>query len=142
VLYLCFFFSSRRRHTRFSRDWSRRVLFRSSHGDGVAVDRGAHADGGRGVEIRGRRDGETSLGCGLADGAGERVLAVGLGGGGQGQQFVLAAGSGRGDAGEGRLAGGQGAGHVEQDGVAGAHLLQRHAVLDQTPALGGALRGD
>src|SRR5690606_41193364 len=24
-----FFFSSRRRHTRFSRDWSRRVLFRS-----------------------------------------------------------------------------------------------------------------
>src|SRR2546422_2324051 len=32
VKLLLFFFSSRRRHTRCSRDWSRRVLFRSHHG--------------------------------------------------------------------------------------------------------------
>ena len=50
-------------------------------------------------KVRGRRDVEVLVGCGH-DGPGERVLAVGLGRRGQGQQLVLAPGAGGGDAGE------------------------------------------
>src|SRR5690606_41161822 len=45
-----FFFSSRRRHTRFSRDWSSGVLFRSGKGGGLAAMGGAGTEtfiGGR-----------------------------------------------------------------------------------------------
>src|SRR5690625_6708311 len=86
---------------------------RSADGDGVALDGGSYADGGGGGEVGGRRDVEFSGDGGLADGAGQGVLAVGLRGGGQGQQVILVVGADGGHVGHGGLAGGEGAGLVE-----------------------------
>ena len=64
------------------------------------------------------------------DGPGERVLAVGLDGGGEAQD-VAVADAGAGDAGDGVVALGERAGLVEQHGVDRAHPLEGEPVLHQ-----------
>src|SRR5699024_1399283 len=94
------------------------------------------------VTPTGRLEGEALLLGGGDYGPGERVLAVGLGRGGQGEHLVGVQVAGRFDAGDGGLALGQGAGLVEEHRIDLAHGLQREAVLDQDAAAGGALGGD
>src|SRR5437762_10387609 len=54
-IFICFFFSSRRRHTRYIGDWFRRVLFRSTHGVADHVLEGAAQ------ELRIARQGELAV---------------------------------------------------------------------------------
>ena len=110
----------------------------------AAVDGRGDADGGRRGEV-GRpaaavrpaacaaRDDRRASGCSQSA----------LGGGRQGEQLVRRRGRPSvAIAVDGRLALGQGAGLVEQDGVDGAHALQREPVLDEHAAAGGAFGRD
>ena len=76
------------------------------------------------------------------DGAGERMLGVGLGGRRQRKHLVVAAATRCGHGRHIRFALGQGAGLVEQDGAYSPHAFQREPVLDQHAASGRALGGD
>ena len=81
-------------------------------------------------------------GRGRHDGAGHGVLAVGLRGGGQGQQLALGDADSCRDTGDRVRPLGQGAGFVEEHHVDGAHPLERHPVLDKHPGFRGPLAGD
>src|SRR5699024_9976005 len=81
-------------------------------------------------EVGGRRHVESSLFGRTDDGASQGMFAVGLGRGGQGEHFALAALE-RFDTGDGRFAHGQGARLVEEHGIDRAHRLERQAVLDE-----------
>ena len=65
------------------------------------------------------------------DGQGDRVLAAGLDGGGGAQRLVLGQPAGGRDVDEGHLAGGDGAGLVEHDGVDAPGVLEHVGALDQ-----------
>ncbi len=75
------------------------------------------------------------------DGLGQRVFAVCLDRGCQGQEPVGITVDGS-DAGHAVLPAGERARLVEQDGIDGAHPLQRQAVLDEDAAAGGLGGGD
>jgi hypothetical protein len=70
------------------------------------------------------------------DGPGERVLAVGLDAAGEAQHLVVVDPVGAGDADDGVLALGEGAGLVEQHGVDRAAGLEGEAVLDEDAVAG------
>ena len=72
------------------------------------------------------------------DRLGERMLAARLDGGGEAQHLVLGKARRRLDAGELRLALGQGAGLVEDDGVDRGHAFERLGVADEDAGLGAA----
>src|SRR5690606_33603444 len=65
--YLAFFFSSRRRHTRFSRDWSSDVCSSDLGGDGDDLA-GLRVADGAGLAVDGLEDAEAGEGDALAGG--------------------------------------------------------------------------
>src|SRR5207253_5537863 len=74
----CFFFSSRRRHTRWPRDWSSRVLFRSSTANGddwtrriQGPDSGSRSGRRRELAIRRLGSGNGFCVCGFSNESGD-----------------------------------------------------------------------
>src|SRR5699024_9087955 len=73
--------------------------------------------------------------------AGHRVFAIGIGGGGQGQEVALGDIGDSGHAGHGMRAFAQAAGSVEEHHVDGAPAFQSHPVLDQDSGFRGPFSG-
>ena len=113
---------------------------RPADADLGTVDRGGDADGGRRREAGCRGHGQSLRRT--HDGLRERVLAVGLRRGGEGEDLVGIQVADRFDGGDGGFTLRERAGLVEQDGVDGAHALQGEAVLHEDAAAGGALGRD
>ncbi len=110
-------------------------------GDMVSVDRRGDATAGDRVELRRRRHVAELVADG-DDRTGDRVLAVGLGGGGQAHHPVRVPTLDGGTVDDGVVALGEGAGLVEEDDIDGAHPLQGEAILDEDPGPGRRRGGD
>ena len=105
---------------------------------GASGDLAADALAGERLEIARLLGREVPLARGGDDRLGERMLAAGLDRGGIAENLVFGEARRRLDAGELRLALGEGAGLVDDDGVDRGHALERLGVADEDAGLGAA----
>ena len=103
----------------------------AADGDLGVLDPGPRPGAGQRDEVGGPRHVDGAARGRGDDGPRDRVLAAGLDGGGGPQRLVLGQPAGGGHVDEGHLAGGDGAGLVEHDGVDAPGVLEHVGALDQ-----------